>query len=216
MIIGRRKYQTNHSKTTKIVFDWTKVEDGGKKLDDKEIIRLFYERSEQAIVALEKKYANIFFSVSFNILKNRQDAEETLNEVYLAAWDTIPPQNPKPLLTYLMRIVRNISIKRYHKNSAIKRNSYYDIALNELEDSFSCIESVEEKYEVKELAETINTFLDIIDRKNKQIFVRRYYFADSIEEIAGKFSLSENNVSVRLYRIRKRLKKYLEKEGYRI
>lgn len=187
-----------------------------KGLDDSEIIQLFYERSEQAITALEKKYANILFSVSYNILKNRMDAEESVNDVYLAVWNTIPPQNPNPLLTYLMRIVRNISIKRYHKNSAIKRNSYYDIALSELENSLSDIESVEEKYEVKELAETINIFLDKIDKKNRRIFVRRYYFADSIEEIAKKFSLSENNVSVRLHRLRNKLKKYLEKEGYGI
>ena len=187
-----------------------------KGLDDREIIQLFYERSEQAITALEKKYATMLFSVSYNILKNRMDAEESVNDVYLAAWNTIPPQNPNPLSTYLIRIVRNISIKKYHKNSAIKRNSYYDIALSELENSLSNIESVEEKYEVKELAETINTFLDKIDKKNRRIFVRRYYFADSIEEIAKMFSLSENNVSVRLHRLRKKLKKYLEKEGYSV
>ncbi len=185
-------------------------------MDDSQIIHLFYKRSEQAIIAVEKKYQNILFSVSYNILNNRMDAEESVNDVYLAAWNTIPPQTPNPLLTYLIRIARNISIKRYHKNSAIKRNSYYDVALSELENSLSDIESVEEKYEVKELAEAINTFLDKIDQKNKRIFVRRYYFADSIEEIAQKFSLSENNVSVRLYRIRKKLKKYLEKEGYGI
>lgn len=185
-----------------------------ERLDDSEIIRLFYERSEKAITALEKKYKKIFFSVSYNILNNRLDVEESVNDMYLAAWNTIPPQNPNPLLTYLLRIVRNISIKKYHKNSAIKRNSYYDIALSELEESLSCVESVEDIYEVKELAETISYFLDTIDVNNRRIFVRRYYFADSIEEIARKFSLSENSVSVRLHRTRKKLKKYLEKEGY--
>jgi len=187
-----------------------------KGLNDNEIIQLFYERSEQAIMALGKKYENILFSVSYNILNNRMDVEETVNDVYLAAWNTIPPQNPNPLLVYLIRIVLNISIKRYHKNSAIKRNSYYDIALSELEDSLSGIESVEEKYEAKELAGAISDFLDTIDKKSKRIFVRRYYFADSIEEIDKKFSLSENNVSVRLHRIRNKLKKYLVKEGYSI
>lgn len=185
-------------------------------MEDSEIIKLFFERSEQAIAALGNKYANILFTVSYNILKNRMDAEESVNDVYLAAWNTIPPQNPNPLLTYLIRIDRNISIKKYHKNSAIKRNSYYDIALSELESILSDIKHVEEDYEVKELAETINIFLDKIDKKSKRIFVRRYYFADSIEEIAKKFSLSENNVRVRLHRIRKKLKIYLEKEGYSI
>lgn len=187
-----------------------------KRLDDMEIIRLFYERSELAITALKKKYDNILFTVSYNILKNRMDAEETLNDVYLVAWNTIPPENPNPLLTYLIRIARNISIKRYHKNTAIKRNSYYDIALSELDECLSDIESVEDKYEAKELAGVIDNFLDRIDKKSKIIFVRRYYFADSIEEIAEKFSLSKNSIAVRLSRIRNKLKKYLEKEGYNI
>ena len=186
------------------------------RLDDREIIRLFYERSEDAIAALKKKYDHMLFTISYNILKNKMDVEESLNDVYLAAWNTIPPENPDPLLTYLIRLTRNISIKRYHKNTAIKRNSHYDIALSELEDCLSDIESVEEKYAAKELAAAINTFLDKTDRKNRIIFVRRYYYSDSIEEIAEKFSLSKNNVAVRLNRIRNRLKKYLEKEGYHI
>ena len=187
-----------------------------RRLDDREIIQLFYERSELAIIALKKKYENILFSVSYHILNNRLDAEESVNDVYLAAWNTIPPQNPDPLLTYFIRMIRNITIKRYHKNSAIKRNSSYDIALSELENSLADIESVEEKYEVKELARAISDFLDITDKKNRRIFMRRYYFADSIEEIARMFSLSENNVSVRLHRTQNKLKKYLEQEGFRI
>lgn len=189
---------------------------GGENLNDIEIIQLFYERSEQAITALENKYKNILFTISYNILKNKMDVEESLNDMYLVAWNTIPPERPNPLLTYLIRITRNISIKRYHKNSAIKRNSYYDIALNELEECLSDVESVEDKYEAKELAGVIDNFLDRIDKKSRIIFVRRYYFADSMEEIAEKYSLSKNSIAVRLHRLRNKLKKYLEKEGYHI
>lgn len=185
-------------------------------LEDNKIIQLYFNRSEQAIVETERKYKSMLFSISYRILKNKMDVEECLNDVYLAAWETIPPQNPNPLTTYLIRIVRNISINKYYKNSATKRNSYYDLTLNELEDCFSDVESVEEKYEVKELASAISLFLDKMDKKSRLLFVRRYYFADSMEDLSRKFSLTENNVSVRLYRIRKKLKKYLKKGGYNI
>ncbi len=187
-----------------------------KHLEDHKIIQLFFNRSEQAIIETEKKYKNMLFSISFRILKNKMDAEECLNDVYLAAWETIPPQKPNPLAVYLARIVRNISINKYYKISATKRNSYYDVTLSELEDCFSDVESVEEKYEAKELASAISSFLDKIDKKSRLLFVRRYFFADSTEELARKFSLTENNVSVQLYRIRKKLKKYLGKRGYSI
>lgn len=185
-------------------------------MEDNKIIQLYFNRSEQAIVETERKYKNMLFSISYRILKNKMDVEECLNDAYLAAWKTIPPQNPTPLATYLIRIVRNISINKYYKNSATKRNSYYDLTLDELEDCFSDVESVEDKYEVKELASAISLFLDKIDKKSRLLFVRRYYFADSMEDLAKKFSLTENNVSVRLYRIRKNLKKYLKKGGYNI
>lgn len=185
-----------------------------KDLEDNSIIQLFYKRSEEAIIELKSKYENKLFTISYNILKNKMDVEECVNDTYFAAWETIPPQNPEPLLAYLIRIVRNISIKKYHKNSAKKRNSHYDVALEELENCFSDKESVEENYEAKELANTISVFLDTISKKDRLLFVRRYFFADSIKELSDKFSMSKNDVSVRLHRIRKQLKKYLEKEGY--
>ena len=185
-------------------------------MDDIEIIELFFRRSEEAIVQISKKYGNICLKISRNILNDLRDMEECVNDTYLAAWNTIPPQKPKPLLTYICRIVRNLSIKKYHENTAIKRNSFYDISLDELETCIPTSGNVEDEYSVKELADEINQFLKTLSKENRMIFVRRYWFADSIPNIAKMFKVSNHNVSVRLHRTRKALKKYLEKEGHYI
>lgn len=182
-------------------------------MEDHEIIELFYARSEQAITQLQNKYGRRCLQVAGNILNNQLDAEECVNDAYLAAWNTIPPQKPEPLLTYVCHIVRNLSIKKYHANSALKRNSHYDIALDELEECIQTQETVENQVAVKELAEAINQFLGTLSRENRIMFVRRYWFSDSVADIAEMFKTSSRNVSLRLLRVRKGLKKYLEKEG---
>ena len=182
-------------------------------MEDQKIIELFFARSEQAIAQLENKYGNRCLQVAENILNNRLDAEECVNDAYLAVWDTIPPQKPDPLLTYVCRIVRNLSIKRYHANSALKRNSYYDVVLDELEECLQTKETVENEIAVTELAEAINQFLSTLSKENRMMFVRRYWFSDSVADIAGMFEMSSRNVSLRLLRVRKGLKKYLKKEG---
>jgi RNA polymerase sigma-70 factor (ECF subfamily) len=174
---------------------------------------LFFERSEQAVAELQCKYENQLMQIARNILNNRLDAEECVNDAYLAVWNTVPPQKPNPLLTYVCRIVRNLSIKRYHANNAKKRNSQYDVALDELEECIQSKATVESEYAVKELAGAINGFLGTLSRENRIIFIRRYWFADSIADIAKMFNTSSKNISLRLLRIRQRLKKYLEKEG---
>lgn len=182
-------------------------------MEDEQIIYLFFERSEQAIAELSKKYGSVCRRVSQNILNNPSDAEECVNDAYLGAWNSIPPQKPHPLLTYLCRIVRNLSIKKYHENTAVKRNSNYDVALEELEDCLSAPNSVEDDCTARELSETINRFLDTLDHDNRVMFVRRYWFFDSLPEIAAMFGISSHNVSVRLFRTREKLRSYLEKEG---
>ena len=182
-------------------------------MEDQEIIELFFARSEQAIAQLQNKYGKQCLKVAGNILNNRLDAEECVNDSYLAVWNTIPPQRPDPLLTYVCHIVRNLSIKRYHANSALKRNSHYDIALDELEECIQAKETVENEIAVKELADAINQFLGTLSKENRMMFVRRYWFSDSIEDIARMFRISSRNVSLRLVRMRKGLKKYLEREG---
>lgn len=183
-------------------------------MEDSRIIELFYARSEQAIKELSKKYGALCTHVARNILNNRQDAEECVNDAYLGAWNTIPPENPNPLRTYICRIVRNLSIMRYHSNTAKKRNSYYDAALDELEDCITSVSSVEDEISVRELSRLLDAFLDNLDVENRVIFVRRYWYSDSVSEIAERLGVSSNNISVRLSRIRSKLKKFLEKEGY--
>ena len=182
-------------------------------MEDLKIIELFYKRSEQAIIELSNKYGTICKKVANNILNNRQDTEECLNDAYLGAWNTIPPQNPNPLLTYICRIVRNLAIKRYHTNTAAKRNSIYDIALDELENCFPSVHTVETEWEARETVESIDRFLASLDRDSRVMFVQRYWYSSSITELAELFHTSKHNVSVRLSRIRAKLRKHLIKEG---
>jgi len=181
-------------------------------MDDSKIIELFYERSEQAIVALSDKYGSVCLKVAFNILNNTEDSEECVNEAYLGAWNTIPPQNPNPLLSYVCRIVRNLAVKKYHSNTALKRNSIYDVALDELENCFASSVSVEDEFNAIETARIINGFLSKLDKENRILFVRRYWYSDSIDDLAKIFETSNHNISVRLFRLREKLKKHLIKD----
>lgn len=182
-------------------------------MDDSKIIELFYERSEQAIIELSQKYGTVCTKVADNILNNRLDAEECVNDAYLGAWNTIPPQKPNPLLSFICRIVRNLAIKKYHSNTAVKRNSIYDVALNEIENCFPASSCVEDEFNAYEVAGIIDGFLETLDKENRIMFVRRYWHSDSITEIAELFHTSNHNVSVRLSRTREKLKKHLIKEG---
>lgn len=182
-------------------------------VNDRKIVDLFYARSEQAIIELSAKYGNVCSKVARNILNNSLDAEECVNDAYLGAWNSIPPQKPIPLLAYICRIVRNLSIKRYHKNTSIKRNSFYDAALDELEECIASAETVETALSARELTRLIDCFLDSLDADSRILFVRRYWYACSVAELAEQFNLKHNTVSVRLSRIRARLRSYLQKEG---
>lgn len=185
-------------------------------MEDSKIIELFHARSEQAIMELSQKYGAVCIKIAKNILNNKLDAEECVNDAYLGAWNTIPPQNPSPLLTYISRIVRNLSIKKYHSNTSVKRNSFYDVALDELENCISSADTVESELSAKELAQIIDDFLDTLDKDNRVMFVRRYWYSDSISDIAARFHTSNNNISVRLSRTREKLKSYLKKEGVEV
>ena len=175
-------------------------------MDDRKIIELFFERSEQAIIELSNKYGAICSKVANHILNNRLDAEECVNDAYLGVWNTIPPQRPDPLLSYVCRIVRNLALKKYHENTAQKRNSIYDVALDEIADCIPAPFSVEDEIMAKEVAGIINGFLETLDRQSRIMFIRRYWHADSIEELAALFHRSRHYISVRLSRTRKALK----------
>ena len=179
-------------------------------MDDEKIIELFFTRSEQAIRELDQKYGKICYNFSYNIVNSRQDAEECVNDAYLGAWNAIPPARPDPLLPYILKILRNISVKAYWKKMAAKRNSQYTVALQELEDCIADQRTVEDEVEAGELARIIESFLDTLSSENRVIFMRRYWFSDSYSDIAEFTGLSEKTVSVRLTRIRGKMKKYLK------
>lgn len=182
-------------------------------MEDEKIIELFFERSEQAIKEVDTKYGRACHNISYNILHNRLDAEECVNDTYLGAWNAIPPARPNPLLTYLCKIVRNLSLKRYYMKEAIKRNSTYDVAMEELEAYLSSPNTVEAEIEARELARIIEGFLDTLSVENRVIFLRRYWFSDTYSDIAQRVGLTEKNVSVRLTRTRSKMREYLLERG---
>ena len=182
-------------------------------MDDEKIKKLFFERSEQAIAELSEKYGSLCNSVAFNILGDRLDAEECVSEAYLAVWNTVPPMDPESLRGYVCRIVRNVALKKHRANTAAKRNSTYDVALNEIEECFASPSSVEEALDASETARCVNRFLETLDKESRILFVRRYWYADTIGELSVQFGTTKHNVSVRLSRIRRKLKAHLEKEG---
>ena len=180
-------------------------------MDDNTIIELFFARSEQAIRELDSQYGRTFHKLSYNILNSRQDAEECVNDAYLGTWNAIPPARPSPLLAFVCKIVRNLSLMRYHADRAAKRGGgSYTAALEELEDCLASPRTVEGDLEEQELVHVIEDFLETLSAENRVIFMRRYWFSDSCGEIAARTGLSEKNVSVRLTRIRKQLRYYLE------
>ncbi len=182
-------------------------------IEDEKIIEMFFQRSEQAIQELDIKYGKIFRKLSYNIVNNLQDSEECVNDAYLGAWNTIPPEKPNPLLTYMCKIVRNISLKIYYKKEAAKRKSTYTIMMQEIETCITDPNTVETEIEVKELARIIESFLDTLTVENRVIFMYRYWFSNSYKDIAKLVGLTEKNISVRLTRIRQKMKDYLTERG---
>lgn len=178
-------------------------------MEDEAIVELFFARSEKAIKELDLKYGKVCRKISSNILHSPQDAEECINDAYLGVWNTIPPERPNPLLAFICKIVRNLSIMRYHRNTAMKRNSYYDVAIEELESSLASPVTVEKEVETCELTHIIDSFLGTLTQENRVIFMRRYWFSDTYTDIAERVGLTEKNVSVRLTRIRKQMRDYL-------
>ena len=182
-------------------------------LKDHEIVNLFFERSEQAITELILKYGAVIRRVASNILKNPQDIEECQSDTYLQVWNRIPPTNTAHLGAYVCRIARNVCLKRYHSNTAEKRNSHYDVALQELEETIPALSTVESDYDAKELTQYLNQFLKGLHPDDRYLFMRRYWYGDGISEIARNLEISPHTASVRLSRLRQKLLTFLQKEG---
>lgn len=181
-------------------------------MDDKRIIRLFFDRADGAIDALAKKFGSVLTRICTNILGNAQDAEECVSDTYLAVWNSIPPAEPDPLSAYIYKIGRNTALKRLRSNTAQKRSAYM-VSLDELTE---CIadNALEQAVDERELGRSIDRWLATLTPENRAIFLRRYWFGDSVKALAKTVGLTENALSVRLSRMRAALKEHLTKEGY--
>lgn len=182
-------------------------------MDDSRIIRMFFDRAEGAIHALDRKLGKLLYRIALNILEDPAEAEECVSDTYLVLWNTIPPQKPDLLTPYVCRIVRNTALKRLRENTAIRRNSRFDLSLEELAD---CIpdRTAEDVIQSRELGRCLNRFLSTLSEENRLLFLRRYWFGDSLQDISGLTGLRENTIAVRLSRIRTALKNYLIQEGF--
>jgi RNA polymerase sigma-70 factor (ECF subfamily) len=182
-------------------------------MDDSKIIDLFFERSEIAIIELSNKYGSICMKVSMNVLNNQEDAEECVNDSYLGVWNAIPPHKPNPLLAFVCRIVRNISINLYKKNHAQRRKGNYDLCIEELENCIPSTNCIEDDLAESELSSYIDEFLDSQATINRMIFVRSFWYMDSYEDIAKASGMREGAVRTRISRTKTELKLFLEKKG---
>ena len=183
-------------------------------MEDSAIIELFFERSEDAIKETENKYGSYCRSVAYNILNNKQDAEECVNDTYKQAWDHIPPQKPDSLSAYLARITRNTALNRVKAANAEKRGSGgYQQVYEELESVLRSVNDVEEHFDEKRLSELINGFVKGLPKESRLVFIGRYWCFEPISEIAEKTGFSESKVKSLLFRTRNKLKALLEKEG---
>lgn len=184
-------------------------------MDDKAIVELYFARSEKAISETANKYGGYCYSIANNILSNKEDSEESVNDTYLAAWNNLPPRHPSVLATFLGKITRYISLDRWKSRSAYKRGGgEVTLALEELDEFLSSGESTEEVVEKKELVRFINRFLDNLPETERNMFVCRYWYLDPVQQIADRYGFTLSKTASMLRRTREKLCKQLKKEGF--
>ncbi|MGM9605080.1 MAG: RNA polymerase sigma factor [Faecousia sp.] len=184
-------------------------------MEDSKIIELFFARSEDAIKHTDETYGRRLFHLAENIVKNGQDAEESVSDTYMKAWDTIPPQRPQHFFAYLAKICRNFALRRLDWKNAGKRKAEIVSLTEEME---MCIPDLsrDREMEAKELSMVLDRFLRTLTPENQMVFLRRYWYVDTIAEIAARYGISESAVLMRLNRTRAKLCTYLEKEGIKV
>lgn len=184
-------------------------------MEDLRIIELFFERDEQAIKETEAKYGKLCHHIAYNILSDYADSEECVNDTYLGAWNAIPPTKPENLMAFLAKIARNQALKRLEYRKREKRSAEVMLTLNELAEVIA-----DDRYAPdvsdEEVGRLISRFLRSQKEDVRNVFLRKYYYFDSIEEIAGRYSYTESKVKNMLFRTRNKLKKFLIKEGIEI
>ncbi len=183
-------------------------------MEDNKIIGLYWERNESAISETAEKYGAYLYKIAFNILSDAEDSEESVNDTYLGAWNTIPPEKPNILSAFLSKITRNISLNKWRNKYAKKRgNGEIAAAFEEIEECIPAESDVISEIETKELARMISDYLKKLPENERRIFVRRYYYLDSVDNISEKYGFSKSKVASMLHRTRKKILSHLEKEG---
>lgn len=182
-------------------------------MTDEKIIKLYFDRNEQAITCTKNKYEKYLYTIAHNILNNKEDSEESVNDTYISAWNTMPPKKPSVLKTYLSKLTRNISLKRFRYNTAQKRGGgEITLAIEEL-NNFSCGKTTEDEFDKNQLIEFLRNFLSKISDEQRQIFLARYFYIYSIKDISKKLGYSQSKVKMSLKRTRDTLHDELRKEG---
>ena len=181
-------------------------------MEDSHIIQLFFDRAERAIEALSAKYGKLCYRIAYNILTDHADAEECENDTYLRVWNTVPPTRPDNLRAYVSRIVRNLALDRVRYQNRHKRSVTAESFLSELSECVPAAVSVEADAD-DTVVRAVTAYLNTLDELTRVLFVRRYFFMDSIEMLARQFGMNASSVSTKLTRTRARLKTYLEQEG---
>ena len=184
-------------------------------MDDLQIIELYFARDEQAIKETDRKYGKTCFRVAYNLLSNNEDSEECVNDTYLTVWNKIPPTRPNNFIAFICKITRNLSLKRLEVSNAMKRSAGTIISMSELEKALpdQCIAP---DVEDEELGKLISAFLWSEKALDRNVFLRKYWFFDSISDIAERYSMNENSVKSMLFRSRNRLREFLKKEGIEV
>ena len=180
-------------------------------MEDRDIISLYFARDEKAIKESARKYGNYVTGISMSILRNALDAEECVNDTWLKAWNSIPPQNPPSLKVYLGRLVRHLSIDRLRTLTRLKRNREFDVALDEL---VNC--ALPEEEDVTALTAALDEFLEGLESTDRKLFVGRYWHLYPVSKLAQAYGLSESNTSVKLHRMREKLRVYLTERGFSV
>ncbi|MCF0123415.1 MAG: sigma-70 family RNA polymerase sigma factor [Ruminiclostridium sp.] len=183
-------------------------------MDDQEIIALYLGRNEQAVKETEKKYNAYCFRIAKNILSSQEDAEECVNDTWVTAWNKIPPTIPTSLKAFLGKLVRDLSLSRYRENHAKKRYHGMDAILEELEECIPADLDVQKNLERQELSEHINDWLSTLPREDRVLFVKRYYYGETVKSLAALQGCTENQMAQRMRKLRNNLKAVLTMRGY--
>ncbi len=189
----------------------------GEPAQDNRIIELYWQRDEEAIRQTEKRYGRYLLTIACNILSNREDGRETVNDTYLKAWNSMPPHRPSHLSSFLAKTTRDLSIDRFRRQNAVRRRAtQYALSLSELAECVEDKETPLERLELAALAQAIGEHLRACPAQARDIFICRYYFMDPVREIAGFFGVSESTIKSTLHRTRTSLRAHLEKEGFKL